>query len=256
MNQFSRSELLLGDNAIQILAHARAAVFGLGGVGANAAEALARAGIGALDLIDDDVVCVTNINRQLIALHSTVGQKKVDAMRARVLDINPTCRVTTHQIFLNSQTADQFDFSIYDYVIDAVDTVTAKLLLIEMCRDAGTPIVACMGTGNKLDPTRFEVADIYETSVCPLAAVMRRELRKRGIAGQKVVYSKEVPVKPIETEQTSCKYHCVCPPGTQRKCTVRRQVPGSVSFVPGVAGMILAGEAIKDIIKKENQNLA
>jgi tRNA A37 threonylcarbamoyladenosine dehydratase len=248
LNQFSRTELLLGAEGLARLKAARVAVFGLGGVGSYAAEALVRSGVGAVELVDDDRVCLTNLNRQLCATRSTVGQLKVEAMRARLLDINPDAEVAAHAVFFMPQTADRFDFARYSYVVDAVDTVTAKLALAERCRAAGVPVISCMGAGNKLDPTRFEVADIFATSVCPLAKVMRKELRARGIPALKVVYSKEPPVEPEEDLRNSCKTHCVCPPGTVRKCTVRHQVPGSVAFVPPVAGLILAGEVVKDLV--------
>lgn len=247
LNEFSRSQLLLGADAMQKLKNAEVAVFGVGGVGSYAVEALARGGIGALAVFDDDVVCVTNINRQIIATRKTVGKPKVEAARDRVLEINPDCRVEANRCFYTPENADAFDLSRYSYIIDAVDTVSAKLELIVRAGRAGVPIISCMGAGNKLDPTRFEVADIYETSVCPLARVMRRELRARGVPSLKVVYSKEEPLRPLEDRGASCRSHCVCPPGTKRKCTARRAIPGSVSFVPPVAGMILAGEVIKDI---------
>ncbi|MDD4700072.1 MAG: tRNA threonylcarbamoyladenosine dehydratase [Oscillospiraceae bacterium] len=247
LNQFSRTELLLGSDAMERLANARVAVFGIGGVGTYTADALARSGVGAIDLIDDDNICLTNINRQLIATRSTVGKLKVDVMKDRLLDINPNINVVVHKCFFDAEHADQFDFSQYSYIIDAIDTVSAKLALVECAQKVNVPIISCMGAGNKLDPTRFEVADIYKTSVCPLAKVMRSELRKRGIKHLKVVYSREQPLKPLEDSENSCKYNCVCPPGTKRKCTIRRQVPGSISFVPSVAGLILAGEVIKDI---------
>ena len=220
--QFSRTALLLGEASVARLASARVAVFGVGGVGSFAAEALARAGVGAIDLIDNDTVSLSNLNRQLIALHSTIGQSKVNVMRERISDINPACHVNAHCCFFDETTLHQFDFTAYDYVIDAIDTVRSKLLLIKACDDAGTPIISCMGAGNKLDPTRFESADIFETSVCPLARVMRQELRKMGIAKLRVVYSKEEPV------------------------TAARP-PGSVSFVPGAAGLVLAGEVVRAI---------
>ncbi|MDR1927319.1 MAG: tRNA threonylcarbamoyladenosine dehydratase [Oscillospiraceae bacterium] len=250
LNQFSRSELLLGRGGIEALGRVRVAVFGLGGVGAYAAEALVRTGVGAIELIDDDAVCLTNLNRQLTALRSTIGRQKTEVMRERLLDINPQCGVTAHNCFFDAATAPRFDFAAYDYVLDAIDTVSSKLLLAALCSACGTPLIACMGAGNKLDPSRFEVADIYETSVCPLARVMRRELRKRNIPALKVVYSKEEPLQPLEDGKNSCKYHCVCPPGVKRNCAVRRQVPGSVAFVPAAAGLVLAGEAIKDMITK------
>ena len=247
LNQFSRTELLLGREAMDRLRAARVAVFGIGGVGGYAVEALARSGIGSLDLIDDDRVCLTNLNRQIIATRSTIGKYKVDVARERVLDINPNAAVNVHKTFYGPQTAEQFDFTRYDYVIDAIDTVTGKLALVEQAYRAGTPIISCMGAGNKMDPTAFQVADIYKTSMCPLARIMRKELKKRGIPKLKVVYSQEPAMTPMETEEISCKNHCVCPPGTARTCTQRRQVPGSNAFVPSVAGLICAGAVVKDL---------
>ena len=247
MNAFSRTELLLGNDAMGKLSKARIAVFGIGGVGSYCVEALARSGIGSIDLVDDDRVCLTNINRQLIATMKTIGKQKVDVMRQRMQEINPKIQGKDFPVFYTVDHADDFDLSEYDYVVDAIDTVSAKLKLVEKAREAGVPIISCMGAGNKLDPTRFEVADISKTSVCPLAKVMRTELRKRGIYSLKVVYSKEPAREPMETEELSCKHHCVCPPETKRSCTVRRQIPGSISFVPSVAGLILAGEVIKDL---------
>ena len=247
LNQFSRTELLLGREAMDRLAASHVAVFGIGGVGGYTAEALVRSGIGAIDLIDDDKVCLTNINRQIYATRKTIGQYKVDAAAARITEINPDVVIDTHKTFYLPEVADQFDFSKYDYVVDAVDTVTAKLALAEAATLAGTPIISAMGAGNKLDPTAFEVADIYETSVCPLARIMRRELKHRGIRRLKVVYSKEAPLKPGGDVENSCRTHCVCPPGTARKCTQRRQIPGSNSVVPPVVGLIIAGEVIQDL---------
>lgn len=229
------------------LYHARVAVFGIGGVGGYTVEALARSGIGTLDLIDDDRVCLTNLNRQILATRKTVGQYKVDVAEQRIREINPNAVVHTYKTFYAPQTAEQFDFSQFDYVVDAIDTVTAKLKLVEQAQKAGVPIISCMGAGNKVDPTAFEVADIYKTSVCPLARIMRRELRKRGIQKLKVVYSKEPAITPIEDMAISCRTHCICPPGTARKCTQRRQVPGSNAFVPAAAGLVLAGEVVKDL---------
>ena len=231
------------------LSESRVAVFGIGGVGGYAVEALARSGVGALDLIDDDKVCLTNINRQIIAMRKTVGKYKVDVAEERIHDINPDCVVKTYKTFYMPDTASQFDFSEYDYVIDAIDTVTGKLELIEQAKKAGTPIISSMGAGNKLDPTAFEVTDLYKTSVCPLAKVMRRECKKRGIKSLKVVYSKEEPIRPLEDMSISCRQHCICPPGAERKCTERRDIPGSTAFVPSVVGLIIAGEVIKDLIK-------
>ena len=228
------------------LAGSRVAVFGVGGVGGYAVEALARSGIGALDLIDDDRVCLTNLNRQLHATRKTLGQYKVEAARERVLEINPDCQVIARQTFFLPDTRDQFDFTQYDYVIDAIDTVTGKLTLIEASKAAQTPIICSMGAGNKLDPTAFRVADIYQTSVCPLARVIRSECRKRGIRDLKVVYSTEPPIRPLEDPAISCRSDDICPPDT-RKGTVRRDIPGSTAFVPAAAGLILAGEVVKDL---------
>lgn len=248
LNQFSRTELLLGHDNMEKLKNARVAVFGIGGVGGFTVEALARSGVGTLDLIDDDRVCLTNINRQIIATRKTIGQYKVDAAKERILDINPDAVVNTYKTFFMPDTADAFDFSAYDYVVDAIDTVTGKIMLVEAAQKAGTPIISSMGAGNKLDPTAFEVADIYKTSVCPLAKVMRRELKKRGIRKLKVVYSKEKALTPIDDTANSCKSHCICPPGSARTCTQRRQIPGSTAFVPSVVGLIIAGEVIKDLM--------
>ena len=249
LNQFSRTELLLGKEAMQALEDSRVAVFGIGGVGGYAVEALARSGVGTFDLIDDDKVCLTNLNRQIIATRKTIGKYKVDVMKERILEINPEAIVNTHKCFFLPENKDEFDFSQYSYVLDAVDTVTAKIQLVLEAQNAGIPIISCMGAGNKLDPTKFEVADIYETSVCPLAKVMRRELRKRNIEHLKVVYSKEKAIRPIEDMAISCRSHCICPPGAKHKCTERRDIPGSTAFVPSVAGLIMAGEVIKDLAK-------
>lgn len=237
INEFSRTELLLGADGMEKLKRARVAVFGIGGVGGYAVEALARAGIGALDLIDNDVISLTNINRQIIALHSTVGLPKTDVMAARVKDINPECEVRTYQTFYGPDTAEQFDFTQYDYIIDAIDTVTGKLALAVNAQKANTSIISSMGTGNKLDPTAFTVTDIYKTSFCPLARIMRKELRKRGIERLKVVYSQEEALTPEGVTEE-------LPQG-------RRSIPGSVSFVPSAAGLILAGEVIKDIVNRD-----
>lgn len=250
LNQFSRTELLLGKDAMEKLADSRVAVFGIGGVGGYTVEALARSGVGTIDIIDDDKVCLTNINRQIYATQKTVGKYKVDVAKERILEINPQANVNIFKTFYSPETVDSFDFNNYDYVVDAIDTVTGKIELIMNADKTGTPIISSMGAGNKLNPAEFEVADIYKTSVCPLAKVMRHELRKRGIKKLKVVYSKEKPITPIEDMAISCKAHCICPPGTARKCTQRRQVPGSNAFVPSVVGLIIAGEVIKDLCKK------
>lgn len=232
--QFIRTEMLLGAEALAQLQRARVALFGLGGVGGYALEALARSGIGQLDLIDNDTVSVSNLNRQILATHSTVGMPKVEAGKRRVLDINPDCVVRTYPQFYTPDTAGTFDFSQYDYVVDAIDTVTGKLALVQQAHDVGVPIISCMGTGNKLDASQFEVADISKTSMCPLARVMRRELGKRGIRHLKVVYSKEEALTPTGWEEEAAALG-------------KRQIPGSVAFVPGAAGLILAGEVVRDI---------
>lgn len=247
LNQFSRTQLLYGEASMKKLAACRVAVFGIGGVGGYVVEALARSGIGALDLIDDDRVCLTNLNRQILATRKTVGKYKVDAAEERIKEINPDCRVRTYKTFFLPDTRDQFDFSEYDYVVDAIDTVTGKLAIIESAKKAGVPVISSMGAGNKVDPAAFEVADIYETSICPLARVIRRECRKRGIDSLKVVYSKEKPIRPLEDMSVSCRQHCICPPGTVRKCTERRDIPGSTAFVPSVAGLIISGEIVNDL---------
>lgn len=249
LNQFSRTELLLGKAAMEKLKNSRVAVFGIGGVGGYTVEALVRSGVGTLDLIDDDKVCLTNINRQIYATRKTIGKYKVDVAEERCKDINPDVVINTYKTFYMPETAEKFDFSLYDYVVDAIDTVTGKIELAVNAAKAEVPIICSMGAGNKLDPSRFEVADIYSTSVCPLARVMRYELKKRGIKKLKVVYSKEKPLTPIDDMAISCKKNCVCPPGTARKCTARRQVPGSTAFVPSAAGLIIAGEVVKDLIK-------
>lgn len=236
IEQFSRTELLLGEMAMRRLYDARVAVFGIGGVGGYTVEALARCGIGQLDLIDSDTISVSNINRQILATHSTVGRLKVDVAKERVLDINPNCIVRTYPCFYLPDTADQFDFTQYDYIVDAIDTVTGKLQLVERAVAAGTPIICSMGTGNKLDPSAFQVADISKTSVCPLARIMRKELKKRGIHHLKVVYSQEDALTPVGAEE-------------EMKRLGKRQIPGSTAFVPGAAGLILAGEVIKDLSK-------
>ncbi len=232
--QFLRTQMLLGTEALERLQTARVAVFGIGGVGGYTVEALARSGVGQLDLIDSDTVSVSNINRQILATHSTVGMPKVEAAKQRILDINPDCMVRTYQVFYTPETAERFDFSQYDYIVDAIDTVTGKLQLVQRAYEAGTPIICCMGTGNKLDASAFEVADISKTSMCPLARIMRKELGKRGIRHLKVVYSKEEALTPTGWEEEAAALG-------------KRQIPGSVAFVPGTAGLILAGQVIRDI---------
>lgn len=250
LNQFSRTQLLLGEEAMEKLKNSRVAVFGVGGVGGYVCEALVRSGVGCFDLIDDDKVCLTNINRQIIATRKTVGKYKVEVMKDRILEINPDAAVNMHQCFFLPENADEFPFEEYDYVVDAVDTVTAKIELVMKCREKGVPIISSMGAGNKLDASAFRVADIYETKMCPLARVMRYELKKRGVKKLKVVYSEEKPMRPLDDMSISCRENCICPPGAERKCTERRDIPGSVAFVPSVAGLIIGGEVIKDLIKQ------
>lgn len=249
LTQFSRTELLFGKEAMDKLAGSKVAVFGIGGVGGYVCEALVRSGVGAFDLIDDDKVCLTNLNRQIIATRSTVGKYKTDVMRDRMIDINPNVEVEVHKCFFLPENADDFSWDSYDYVVDAVDTVTAKIALVMKCKEKNIPIISSMGAGNKLDGSQFKVADIYKTKVCPLAKVMRRELKKRGVKKLKVVYSEEIPTRPIEDMAISCRNNCICPPGAEHKCTERRDIPGSVAFVPSVAGLIIAGEVAKDLIR-------
>lgn len=251
-NQFSRTELLAGHSGIQRLARSHVAVFGIGGVGGYAVEALARSGIGSLDLIDHDRVSLTNLNRQIIALHSTIGKYKADVAKERIADINPKAVVRAYKVFYMPDTAELFDFTEYDYIVDAIDTVTGKLALIERAKEAGTPVISSMGAGNKIDPSAFQVADIYETSVCPLAKVMRRELKKRGISSLKVVYSKEEPLVPLSAE------HVADADGTRdgsKEGVRQKAVPGSYAFVPSAAGLILAGEVVRDLLDAQSRNL-
>lgn len=243
--QFSRTELLIGSDGMEKLQKARVAVFGVGGVGGYVVEALARSGVGTLDIIDADKVCLSNLNRQIIATHKTIGEYKVDAARERILDINPRAVVNAHRCFYLPETAEQFDFTQYDYVVDAIDTVTGKIELVMQAKKANTPIISSMGSGNKMDPTAFRVTDIYKTNVCPLAKVMRRELKKRGIDKLKVVYSEEKPLVPMAGVECQQKCDSV---DNVREGSPRRQTPGSNAFVPSVVGLIIAGEVIKDII--------
>jgi len=251
LDQFSRTKLLLGPDAMEALHNKRVAVFGIGGVGGYVCEALVRSGIGAFDLIDDDKVCLTNLNRQIIATRKTIGKYKVDVMRDRMLEINPDAEIEVHKCFFLPENSDDFSFSEYDYIVDAVDTVTAKIELIMKAEQEGVPIISAMGAGNKLDAGRLKVADIYDTKICPLARVMRRELKKRNIKKLKVVYSDEQPVRPLEDMSISCRTNCICPPGAQHKCTERRDIPGSTAFVPAVAGLLIAGEIVKDLTENE-----
>lgn len=250
LNQFSRTQILLGKDGMDALEKSRVAVFGIGGVGGYVCEALVRSGVTGFDLIDDDKVCLTNLNRQIIATRKTVGKYKAEVMKERILEINPDADVRIHKCFFLPENADEFQFDEYDYVVDAVDTVTAKITLVMKAQEMNVPVISSMGAGNKLDASQFKVADIYKTKVCPLAKVMRRELKKRGVKKLKVVYSEEQPTRPIEDMSISCRNHCICPPGAAHKCTERRDIPGSVAFVPSVAGLIIAGEVVKDLTKK------
>lgn len=247
LDQFARTQLLLGKEAMDKLKSSRVAVFGIGGVGGYVCEALVRSGVGQFDLIDDDKVCLTNINRQIIATRKTIGQYKTDVMKERMLEINPNVIVNVHQCFFLPDNADEFPFEEYDYVVDAVDTVTAKIALVMKCQEKEVPIISSMGAGNKLDASAFRVADIYKTKMCPLAKVMRHELKKRGVKKLKVVYSEEKPIRPLDDMSISCRTNDICPPGAVHKCTERRDIPGSVAFVPSVAGLIIGGEVIKDL---------
>ena len=249
LTQFSRTELLLGKEAMEKLKNSRVAVFGVGGVGGYVCEALVRSGVGAFDLIDDDKVCLTNLNRQIIATRNTVGKYKTEVMKSRILEINPETEVNIHNCFFLPENAEEFPFEEYDYVVDAVDTVTAKIALVMKCKEMDVPIISSMGAGNKLDASAFRVTDIYKTKVCPLAKVMRRELKKRGVKKLKVVYSEEEPIRPMEDTSDNCSTETVCQDGVEYKAAKRRSTPGSVAFVPSVAGLIIAGEVIKDLAR-------
>lgn len=250
LNQFSRTELLIGEEAIEKLQNAKVAIFGVGGVGSFVVEGLVRAGVGHFVIVDDDKICLTNLNRQIIATRKTIGKYKVDVAKERILEINPNATVETYQEFYMPDSKSNILTQDLDYVVDCIDTVTAKIELVMNCKKLNIPIISAMGTGNKLDPFKFEITDIYKTSVCPLAKVMRKELRKRNIDSLKVIYSKEEPIKINQESNSSCKTNCICPPGTKRKCAIRNQVPGSISFVPSVAGLMIAGEIVREIIKK------
>ena len=251
LHAFSRFEMLVGREAIEKLEHSTVAVFGVGGVGSFVVEGLVRSGVGRFILVDDDLVCLTNSNRQLHATRKTIGKAKVDVMKERILDINPKAEVETHQLFYLPETAGQLLEGKIDYIVDAIDTVTAKIDLVMKAKEKNIPIICSMGTGNKFDPTRLEITDISKTSVDPLARVMRKERRDRGITSLKVLFSSEVPSKTLENEQASCKEGCVCPKGAERKCTDRRNIPGSTAFVPPAAGLIIASEVVMDLIGRK-----
>jgi tRNA A37 threonylcarbamoyladenosine dehydratase len=248
-HSLSRTELLIGKEALHKLKDSKVVVFGVGGVGSFTVEALARAGVGTLVLIDDDTVCLTNLNRQVHATYKTISKNKVDVMKERIGEINRQCEIITHQVFVTEDNISEIITDDVDYVVDAIDTVSAKIALAVYCENKNIKLMSCMGTGNKLDPTQFKVTDIYKTKVCPLAKVMRYELRKKGVKKLKVVYSEEVPRKPKMDEVVTCKEGCVCTGGS-KKCAVKRQIPGSVSFVPPVAGMIIASEVVRELIEE------
>ena len=248
LNQFSRTELLIGKEGIEKLKNSKVAIFGIGGVGSFVVEGLVRAGVENFVLIDDDKICLTNLNRQIIATRKTIGKYKADVAKERILEINPNANVEVYKEFYMPDSKTNIIKKELSYVVDCVDTVTAKIGIIMQAKKENIPVISSMGTGNKLDPTKFEITDIYKTNICPLAKVMRKELRKRNIESLKVIYSEEEPIKPDDTSSSSCKTNCICPPGTKRKCTIRNQVPGSISFVPSVAGLMIAGEIVKDII--------
>lgn len=249
LNQFSRTAMILGSDKMEKLKNAHIIIFGIGGVGSATLEALVRSGIGNVDIVDDDKVCLTNVNRQLFALRSTVGKYKVDVAKDRMLDINPNVNINTFKTFYLKDNKDEFDFNKYDFIVDAIDTVSGKLSLIEEANRLNVPIISAMGAGNKLHPEMFEIADIKDTSVDPLSRVMRYECRKRGIKHLTVVYSKEKPIRPVEDMSLSCRYHCICPLGAKHKCTDRRDIPGSISFVPPVMGYLIASHIINSITK-------
>lgn len=251
-HSLSRTELLIGKEGLDILKNSKVVVFGVGGVGSFTVEALTRAGVGNLVLVDDDTVCLTNLNRQIHATYNTISKVKVDVMKERILSINHKCNVTTHQAFVTPENITDFITDDVDYVVDAIDTVTAKIALAKYCYENDIKIISSMGTGNKFDPTLFKVSDVFKTRVCPLAKVMRRELKNRGVKKLKVVYSEEQPTKPRTEDVVTCKTGCVCTGGT-KKCAEKRQIPGSISFVPPVAGMIIGGEVIKDLIGMNNK---
>ena len=248
LNQFSRTELLIGKEGIEKLKNSKVAIFGIGGVGSFVVEGLVRAGVENFVLIDDDKICLTNLNRQIIATRKTIGKYKADVAKERILEINPNANVEVYKEFYMPDSKTNIINKELSYVVDCVDTVTAKIEIIMQAKKENIPVISSMGTGNKLDPTKFEITDIYKTNICPLAKVMRKELRKRNIDSLKVIYSEEEPIKPDDTSSSSCKTNCICPPGTKRKCTIRNQVPGSISFVPSVAGLIIAGEVVKVIL--------
>ena len=253
LNQFSRTELLIGKEGIEKLKNSKVAIFGIGGVGSFVVEGLVRAGVENFVLIDDDKICLTNLNRQIIATRKTIGKYKADVAKERILEINPNANVEVYKEFYMPDSKTNIINKELSYIVDCVDTVTAKIEIIMQAKKENIPVISSMGTGNKLDPSKFEITDIYKTNICPLAKVMRKELRKRNIKNLKVIYSKEEPIKPNTESNSSCKTNCICPPGTKRKCSIRNQVPGSISFVPSVAGLMIAGEIIREFIGKSGK---
>lgn len=252
-HSLSRTELLIGKEGLDKLSSSKVVVLGIGGVGSYTVEALARAGVGTLILVDDDAVCLTNINRQIIADYSTIGKDKVEVMKDRILQINKKCNVITHKTFITEENMGEIISEDVDYVIDAIDTISSKIALAVWCQEHNVRLISSMGTGNKMDPTQFKIADLYDTKVCPLAKVMRYELKRRGVNKLKVLYSEEKPLKPKLEEVITCKEGCVCSGGSSRRCALKRQIPGSISFVPPVAGLIIGGEVIKDLIEYKEQ---
>lgn len=247
LNQFSREALIIGEENVKKLHNCHVAIFGIGGVGGYVCEGLVRSGIGKFDLVDDDVVCLTNLNRQLIASRKTVGKPKVDVMAERMRTINPDAAITVHKCFFLPETAEEFNFSSYDYVVDAIDTVTGKIEIIMQCQKVGVPVISCMGMGNRIDPTQVHITDIYKTTMDPLAKVMRHEMKKRRVKKLKVCFSTEKPRRPVDDMSNSCREHCICPPNAVHKCTERRDIPGSTAFVPPAAGFAMASAIIQDL---------
>lgn len=248
LNQYSRTELVMGQEALEKLRSCRVAVFGIGGVGGSVVETLARSGVGTIDVIDDDKICLTNLNRQILATRATVGKYKADAAEERIHQIDPEITVNKHKIFyLPGESADNIDFSAFDYVVDSLDTMSAKIDIVMKAKAAGVPVISCMGCGNRVDPSRLQVTDIYKTSMDPLSKIMRKEMKKRRVRKLKVVFSTEPPIRPLRDQDNSCRYHCICPPGTKRKCTERRDIPGSTAFVPPAAGIMAASEVVRDL---------
>ena len=250
LNQYSRTELVMGQEALDKLRSCRVAVFGIGGVGGSVVETLARSGVGTIDVIDDDKICLTNLNRQILATRDTIGMYKADAAEERIHQIDPDIKVNKHKVlYLPGEAAESIDFSVFDYVIDSLDTMSAKIDIVMKAKAAGVPVISCMGCGNRVDPSKLQVTDIYKTSMDPLSKIMRKEMKKRRVRRLKVVFSTEPPIRPLRDQDNSCRYHCICPPGTKRKCTERRDIPGSTAFVPPAAGIMAASEAVRDLIQ-------